>query len=203
VSGRAVKPTKGEKRNQILVQLERSSPGQDNVRPFPVEVVYFTKGQKFEKGGKLDVFLPKSDIPTSELFWSCWLPDEYKYSDFKGNVKEWKEPPPPPRAAARPEEGRYATQTTRSITTKEIEAMPSPMAQNVVAVPAGGVGVGSNVNIPQVQMERDARQMFAQKGRAEGVFPVKVQIPERGKFYRFTKLLVTDEVPELIAKYKK
>jgi hypothetical protein len=77
------------------------------------------------------------------------------------------------------------------------------MAQNVVAVPAGGVGVGSNVNIPQVQMERDARQMFAQKGRAEGVFPVKVQIPERGKFYRFTKLLVTDEVPELIAKYKK
>ena len=52
-------------------------------------------------------------------------------------------------------------------------------------------------------MERDAKQMFAQKGRAEGVFPVKVQIPERGKFYRFTKLLVTDEVPELIAKYKK
>jgi len=52
-------------------------------------------------------------------------------------------------------------------------------------------------------MEKDARQMFAKKGRAEGVFPVKVQIPERGKFYRFTKLLVTDEVPELVAKYKK
>ena len=52
-------------------------------------------------------------------------------------------------------------------------------------------------------MERDARQMFAKQGRAEGVFPVKVQIPERGKFYRFTKLLVTDEVPELVAKYKK
>ena len=65
------------------------------------------------------------------------------------------------------------------------------------------MGYESNVNIPQVQMERDAKQMFAQKGRAEGVFPVKVQIPERGKYYRFTKLLVTDEVPELVAKYKK
>jgi hypothetical protein len=63
--------------------------------------------------------------------------------------------------------------------------------------------VQSNVAIPQVQMERDARQMFAKQGRAEGVFPVKVQIPERGKYYRFTKLLVTDEVPELVAKYKK
>lgn len=181
MSGRPVKPTKGEKPRQILVQLERSSTGQDNVRPFPVEVVYFTKGQKFEKGGKLDVFLPKSDIPTSELFWSCWLPDEYKYSDFKGNVKEYKEPPLPPpvlRGAAEPEEAAYATTAAR-----EIE---------------------SNVQMaPQVQMERDAKQMFAQKGRAEGVFPVKVQIPERGKFYRFTKLLVTDEVPELIAKYKK
>lgn len=206
VSGRPVKPTKGEKPGQVLVQLERSTPGQDNVKPFPVEVVYFTKGKKFDKDGKLDVFLPKSDIPTSELYWSCWLPDEYKYSDFKGNVKEYKAPPPPPPAprgqvqtggyeaeygealqgnvnAQRPLVEKSATTTTRITTTKELE---------------------SNVQMtPQVQMEDQARQMFAQKGKAEGVFPVKVQIPERGKFYRFTKLLVTDEVPELVAKYKK
>ena len=201
VSGRPVKPTKGEKPRQILVQLERSSSGQDNVRPFPVEVVYFTKGQKFDKGGKLDVFLPKSDIPTSELFWSCWMPDEYKYSDFKGNVKEWKPPPPPPPASqGQAQAGGYqaeygedlsgvvnvpaATTTTRMRAAKELESNVQQIA-------------------PQVQMERDARQMFAKQGRAEGVFPVKVQIPERGKFYRFTKLLVTDEVPELVAKYKK
>ncbi len=187
VSGRPVKPTKGEKPRQILVQLERSSTGQDNVRPFPVEVVYFTKGQKFEKGGKLDVFLPKSDIPTSELFWSCWLPDEYKYSDFKGNVKEYKEPPPPPMS-----------RSIRGERMDEEENQTAEMAAKDAPSP-----VQSNVAIPQVQMEREARQMFAKKGRAEGVFPVKVQIPERGKFYRFTKLLVTDEVPELVAKYKK
>ena len=187
VSGRPVKPTKGEKPRQILVQLERSSTGQDNVRPFPVEVVYFTKGKKFEKGGALDVFLPKSDIPTSELYWSCWLPDEYKYSDFKGNVKEYKEPPPPPMSRSI----RGGRMDDEGYQTAEMAAKEAPSP------------VQSNVSIPQVQMEKEARQMFAQKGRAEGVFPVKVQIPERGKFYRFTKLLVTDEVPELVAKYKK
>ena len=187
VSGRPVKPTKGEKPRQILVQLERSSTGQDNVRPFPVEVVYFTKGKKFEKGGALDVFLPKSDIPTSELFWSCWMPDEYKYSDFKGNVKEYKEPPRLPTTIAT----RGGRMDDEGYQTGELAAKEAPSP------------VQSNVNIPQVQMEKEARQMFAGKGRAEGVFPVRVSIPERGKFYRFTKLLVTDEVPELVAKYKK
>jgi len=202
VSGRPVKPTTGEKPRQILVQLERSSTGQDNVRPFPVEVVYFTKGQKFEKGGKLDVFLPKSDIPTSELFWSCWLPEEYKYSDFKGNVKEWKPQPPPSPSqistrGGRKDEVAYFVdgQSINDALVGGADQAPEELAQK-------SVRLAPNV-IPQVQMEREARQMFGKQGRAEGVFPVKVQIPERGKFYRFTKLLVTDEVPELVAKYKK
>lgn len=188
VSGRAVKPTKGEKPRQILVQLERSVAGQDNVKAFPVEVVYFTKGKKFEKDGKLDVFLPKSDIPTSELFWSCWLPDEYKYSDFKGNVKEWKAPPPAPRGqpqtggyqsefgeamqgtvnANRPLVEKSATTTTRITTSRDIEGMPVQRPQDVYGITTPGVGS------PQVQMEKETQQMFAQKGRAEGVFPVKV-----------------------------
>ena len=40
-------------------------------------------------------------------------------------------------------------------------------------------------------------------GRAKGALPVRISIPARGEFKRFSKLLVTDETPELIIKYGK
>ncbi|MEW6685280.1 MAG: hypothetical protein AB1393_03630 [Candidatus Edwardsbacteria bacterium] len=174
VSGRPVKPTKGDKENKILVQLERSKPGEGDMRPFPVEVVYLTKGIKFEKSGELKAFLPKADIPASELYWSVWLPEDYKYKDFGGNVKEAKEPVEEAYLkGGRAEEVAEASQR---------QMLPS------------------NV---QVQMEKEFRQIAVQAGKAQGVFPVAIRIPEKGKFYRFSKLLVTDELPNLTAKYKK
>jgi len=185
VSERPAKPTKGEDDNEVLIQLERSTGAYGNAKSFKVEVVYFTKGEVMEKRGEVKVKLPKADIPISELTWSLWLPDEYKYRKFGGNVKEWK---PSSKGSASTAERALPTSSSMVIAKTPSEKAKKEYEENIAYQ-------------QQVQAEQDFLNVAVSGGRAKGALPVKISIPERGEFKRFSKLLVTDEIPEVIIKY--
>lgn len=87
VSNKPVKPAK-DKKGHILIPLEKSQLKGETLTQFPVEVVYLEKGSNMGSSGCLKIDLPKADIPTSELYWSMYLPTDFLYYKFGGDVKK-------------------------------------------------------------------------------------------------------------------
>lgn len=52
-----------------------------------MEIVYLDKAAKMTFVGGLKMNSPQTDIPISELYWSVYLPLDYSYFNFGGNVK--------------------------------------------------------------------------------------------------------------------
>lgn len=91
VSGVPVKPAR-DKEGHILIPLEKSQLRGQDLTQIPVEIVYLEKGPKMGFIGRLGVDLPKADIPTNEIYWSVFLPKEFNYFGFGGDVKRTEEP---------------------------------------------------------------------------------------------------------------
>jgi hypothetical protein len=87
VSSKPVKPAK-DKQGFILIPLEKSQLAGEDLAQFPVEVVYLQKGDKMGVAGSIKVNLPEIDIPTSEAFWSMYLPKKYTYYKSSGDFTE-------------------------------------------------------------------------------------------------------------------
>jgi hypothetical protein len=87
VSSKPVKPAK-DKQGFILIPLEKSQLSGQDLAQFPVEVVYLQKGDKMGVAGSIKVNLPEIDIPTSEAFWSMYLPKKYTYYKSSGDFTE-------------------------------------------------------------------------------------------------------------------
>lgn len=172
VGGKPVKPGKDDK-GRILVPLENSSKGPGEMTSFAVEIVYLTRIPEMKKKGKADLYLLEADLPVSHLQWSLYLPKDFKYKKFDGNVQ---------KAA-----GAFKALPQEKLAVKQIDF--SSMSQGLLQ---------SNVmNIPNLQPQ----QVKAQ-GMELGVMPVKMEIPQQGKVYRFTKMLVIEEKPKVTFKYK-
>ena len=90
VSGVPVKPAR-DKEGHVLIPLEKSQLRGQDLTQIPVEIVYLEKGQKMGFIGRLGLDLPKADIPTNEIYWSVFLPREFNYFGFGGDVKKTEE----------------------------------------------------------------------------------------------------------------
>ncbi len=86
VAGKPVKPAK-DKNGTILIPLEKSQLSGTDLAQFPVEIVYLDKTSKMVFLGNLSLKLPKIDIPISTLDWSVYLPRDFSYFFFGGDIK--------------------------------------------------------------------------------------------------------------------
>jgi hypothetical protein len=175
VAGKPVKPGKDDE-GRILVPLENSKAGPGEMASFAVEIVYLTKVSGLGKKGRGNLALLEVDLPVSKLQWTLYLPGKYKYKKFDGNV----------------EEAEFAFE---ALPEEKLKAMPGPdfyaQSQSVLQ---------QNVmNVPDIQ----AKLNLQAERMSMGVMPVKMEIPQQGKVYRFTKMLVIDEKPSLTFKYRK
>lgn len=165
VSGVPVKPAK-DKEGHILIPLEKSQLRGEALTQIPVEVVYLEKGGRMGFAGGLKLDLPKTDIPTNELYWSIFLPKDYTYYAFGGDIKKMEQ---------------------------EVEIL-SRLAAPMVAVKKE---LASSYERQQV-LEEKTLDKVSQKG----ALPIKIDVPQVGKAYRFSKLLVTEnEGARLTASY--
>lgn len=174
VSGKPVKPAK-DKNGFILIPLEKSQLAGEDLAQFPVEIVYLQKGNKMGVTGAIKVALPEVDIPTSEAFWSMYLPKEYTYYNFSGDLSE-----------------------TTAASHSRSEASPGISVGSALDKKLEAKKMWSGRYQSQVAYEKDALDEI----RQTGALPIKVSVPQRGKMLRFTKLLISeDESPQLVIKY--
>jgi len=189
VSGKPVKPAK-DKDGKILIPLEKSKVQGQLLTQFPVEVVYLTQQSKPRLLGRMKLDLPKLDIPQNEVFWSVYLPEKFKYLRFSGDMKLIS-----PRVGIASLARREAIK--RAERRKEFDKKVPPSTRHY----RDEEGLGkSRLYTSQVSMERKVVNDL-RESQVQGVLPIRVDVPTRGNFYRFNKLLVTDETPWMGALY--
>jgi hypothetical protein len=169
VAGKPVKPAK-DKNGSILIPLEKSQLSGENLAQFPVEIVYLDKVSKMRFLGMFKLRLPQTDIPVSSLSWQVYLPLDYAYLHFGGDVKE-----------SRGEFGRRRF----AVVAKMADVVSQQVSRQY------------QESLSQVVQNEEMLE-----ARVKGVLPIKINIPEEGRLYQFSKLLVTEkESPRLSVWY--
>ncbi len=175
VSGNPVKPAQ-DAEGRILVPLEKSETVGETVARFPVEIMYLMERPALGMAGQLEMRLPKLDIPATQLYWSVYLPEEFNYWRFRGDVK-----------LARQE-------------------APLGLLQGVLRGRTSAVSLGTQYAAQSAWSASNvqtAEQTYGKMkmGYTKGALPIKITIPTAGQVERFSKLLVTDESPWVSAMY--
>lgn len=165
VAGKPVKPAK-DKNGSILIPLEKSQLEGESLTQFPVEIVYLDNLPKMGLMGNFKLNLPQTDIPISSLSWSVYLPLDYAYFNFGGDVKQ----------DMRASWGVGAATKMRAVSEHQGRRRYDFSATQYA---------------PQSQVSQVVNDEF-QSARMKGVLPIKIDIPEHGRLYRFSKLLVTE-----------
>ena len=194
VFDKPVKPAKDKKGN-ILLPLSKSKLQGQDLTQFPIEIVYINKAKKMGSFGKLKFDLPKVDIPINEIFWSVYMPYEYSYFNFGGDVRESRQ---------------YKSQRTRHGRSRGgVGGLMKRVSQGRAQQTSNSLGDQYSIG----NDGRSGKKELNQKIRAEmegqmatptikGVLPIRINIPQRGKTLNFSKLLVVSgKSPSLTMRY--
>jgi len=84
VNNNIVKPVKGED-NSIMIPIDKSSDGE---KSFDIKFLFNLETQKIKKSGYLEIKIGSLDIPVKKLYWNVYLPDDYKFKKFRGNLEK-------------------------------------------------------------------------------------------------------------------
>jgi len=143
-----------------LLLLEKSG------NSFRVEFVYFQETKKTMKGrGHVRFELPKLDLPVNDLFISIYLPENFRYAEFDGDLKEIQRFSKTPLSHTSSSSGTYDYQP--------------PQSQMMM----------SNVSYEDQYMGESYRV----RKNVACVLPVQIDIPTQGKLFMFEQLLVSIE----------
>ncbi|MCP3977866.1 MAG: hypothetical protein GY716_00855 [bacterium] len=77
--------SEGEDERSVLIKIINSA------EPFPVELVYATRGTRVGLMGAIEGILPRPDILVTETHWDVYLPDRVSYSGPRTNLESASE----------------------------------------------------------------------------------------------------------------
>ncbi|OGX39209.1 MAG: hypothetical protein A3D87_07720 [Omnitrophica WOR_2 bacterium RIFCSPHIGHO2_02_FULL_50_17] len=187
VAGKPVKPAK-DKNGHVLIPLEKSQLQGQNLTGFPVEVVYLDKGSQLNFIGELKLRLPKTDIPISSFFWSLYVPEDYYYFKFDGDVKK--------EAGIRPSGGILGVggSAQRAVRGRLKGAADDIGQQMAVETQYEPYYLKTDVE-PKRKVEEVSQK---------GILPLRISVPQQGYRLSFSKLIVTEnEGPWVSFRYVK
>lgn len=202
VCGQPVKPSK-DKEGQILIPLQKSGPGFQQ-EAFSVEIIYHIQERPLSFAGRRNVSLPVVDLPVSQMLWSVYLPEEYRFLHFGGNMDK-----------ERGARGLYPVlyEGTRADTYPPnalAEAPAMVVEKKAMAIGEKMMGMGARLRTLPGYATESLRRQAEMEFRAEDtagaslenhVLPVAFRIPQAGRLYRFGKIMVTGSTPTLQTRY--
>lgn len=200
VNNKPVRPSRVEGGN-IVIPLEKSS--REDVS-FPVEIIYETKQHGFAFLGKLGFIQPRLDIPVTNAVVRLYLPEEFIYTGFGGNMNIVK------RHTGNQIMSNYSAgeSLSRNKSLSQIEVNKEELPQdakrggqrkddddfrdNIISQKLRylkymekGEQQGGNAAVPY--------QSEVSEGKLAGALPIHVTIPTGGKLFTFNKLLSSNE----------
>ena len=163
VAGKSVRPASDDE-GRVLIPLVRSSGARRALSAFPVELTYVqTPLAKVGKSGNMQVDLPTTDQPVTQVMVQLFLPAE----------------------------GSYKTGMFGGLSFEGPLHLVEQFTALATTAAAGAPRVDAAVQVADLQ--REAVQRAEQQERETGVEPIRVRLPIRGKVFRFEKILSIDE----------
>jgi len=186
--------------SEILIPLNRSASGAAGLEAFDVELIYFQRADRFDWLGRGEARFPVPDIIISQMLWSVYLPEGYKFIHFGGSVEKEKTAqglrlllgkrgevvgtlPPKPET---PEELKDEMDRYRREAGKLKQQFSTNLALTEERI------------IEQIENEAGFSQRVQdiQSGSAPsgaGILPIRIQVPATGQLFRFAKTIVSEE----------
>ncbi len=185
VAGKPVKPAK-DMNGSVLIPLEKSQLQGENLIGFPVEVVYLEKGSQLNFMGELKLHLPKTDIPISSFYWSLYVPEDYSYFKFDGDVK------------------KEDTSSSGILGLLGAQRALQGRVRDASQYLAQSAQMATTQYEPYYLKSTAEIEQKAAEVRTKGVLPIRISVPQQGHLLNFTKLIVTEnESPWVSFRYIK
>ncbi|MFN7973708.1 MAG: hypothetical protein U0166_15390 [Acidobacteriota bacterium] len=186
VSGRPVKAAK-DKDGSLLVPLEKSRVGVENMKPFPVEVVYYQAGRRFLGLWRNEARAPVTDLECLAMSWRLYLPWQYAIYRFGGELEAVEEKPvlPADGTVGLPEAEDHKPARREEVPEKlKNQGYLDDSLNNSLFVEEGKRG-------DQVDaITGGYNAAVGRSGGAKGVLPVRVTVPTDGQTFDFGKKVV-------------
>jgi hypothetical protein len=174
------------------------------LQSFTVDLIYYGKGIPLQTAGRAAAHFPKTDILISKMIWSVYLPRDYRYFHFAGNVEKEEMAGTLNLILGKSRDFSLDQVETYKSVAANIEK--NHRAQNKMSrVEQNIQSVFSNMAIRQqdiaVQMRNEAglEQMIQQEkskgiGRpGSGSEILRIELPISGQIYRFNKTVIEGE----------
>jgi len=84
IKGNPIKPIRGDDGSMMLPLPKFSSSDEF----FWIEFIWLNSFKKMAKSGKINLKLADIDMPISHFYWNLYLPENFKYKNFKGNIEK-------------------------------------------------------------------------------------------------------------------
>lgn len=206
VGGEPAKPRLNQ--NRILVPLNRSRQGATGLAAFDVELIYFQKASRFGTTGLRKSMFPVPDIIISEMLWSVYLPEGYRYIHFGGTVEK--------EIAARGIRSLISRKEKSVIASIDSAEVPSPGIDKDAKLRedagkakkqfSNNLGLSEDRLMAQMKNELQFRQRVEELQDVSapvsgGVLPIRINIPATGRLFRFAKTIVSEEPLTLTYRY--
>ncbi|MDM7924750.1 MAG: hypothetical protein QUS35_01925 [bacterium] len=203
VGGEPVESSKGSD-GRLLVPLIRSRYSGSRLETFPVEIITCRAVAPFRWMGGRGVILPPADVMASQVVWSVYLPNDYRYFNYRSTLEKeeairgWKalgmrsrkvryDKAPPPAALG---EAGSAEQLKEFYAGNEAKSRfrNVPMEEEqVVRQMKAEVDFGNKLD----EISQSTVQAASPGGA--GVMPIQVVIPRTGQLVRFARTIVKPE----------
>lgn len=174
VEGKAVERMKRIREKKA----EAADEAAPDLKPYDVEIVFVTPPAKLADRGQVHPALPQLDVPIGHLSWAIFMPASLKVVDADGNVTEVAHFTLPFRhfGDVAYERGQHDVEKQQTVNQQAAQEL--------------------------AQAEKQAQQV-AERAKAQGVLPVRIEIPMVGQIYRFEKFLTVEEAPGVTLTYRR
>ncbi len=205
VNGKREVPAKNEE-GVFMLPLARSKIDNENIIPFNIEILYYYKTNRFSFMGSKRIPFPTVDAIISKMLWSCYLPTNYRFIRFSGNLDKEKL-----ASGLQPFLGRTRMFTYSEVGgyNKALEDWEGSSQQNVDQKLRGTQELLKSEFSRSVLNEKDAflgqlKQEInfnanIQKEQKKSIVGggdislIKIEMPTTGQLYRFAKTLIEGE----------
>jgi len=187
LAGKPVRPGQTPE-GSLLLPLEKTRGG-DEAPEFIVEIVYFSRGTKWDDKGKFSLSLPALDLPVSRTGLLVYYPPLFKVTA---------------------DPGVFRTETYQNPSSAAFNAEMGGMAGGTIGSGTGIEIQGQNqLNVNGPPNDKDARDLanrfFAksQGARAKGILPIRVSFPAFGpSLFLVAELTSANQIPTPALNYQ-
>eukprot|EP00042_Codosiga_hollandica_P031636 m.193942 g.193942 ORF g.193942 m.193942 type:complete len:702 (+) comp53689_c0_seq3:1009-3114(+) len=221
VNAKAVKPARDNETQSVMIPLEKggTGPGDKKHANFDVELVWV--GEPPSEGspnmtdrGTIHFSFPKVDIPLNVVQVNVFVPHEFKYSEFSGDLDEceyFTSLPVTHREESRPlQRQQYDSQLQLAGMVQDTRRLSASIGQELEEQDMFLQDLDYNMDSVQTRGVKELSSVQSrQRSRAPwrptraGVVPVKVDMVQGGRQFLFERFLVLQQALTLSVQFAK